>query len=104
MPSFGGEEFPRQREELARQGEEFGVRFKEDIEMLDGPVVCADDQPPLKPGEKEKEGKEKKFFFFKKKKKVRDTSESRLQIIICLSCVTVTLIMFQIHLLQSKTK
>ena len=52
-----------------RQPDDLGVRFKEDIEMLDGPVVCAEDQPPLKLDGKA--DKDKKFFFFKKKKKVR---------------------------------
>ena len=45
-----------------------GVTFKDDIEIDDGPVVCADDEPPIKP---EKAEKERRFFpFFKKKKKV----------------------------------
>lgn len=42
--------------------------FKDEIENDDGPVVCADDEPPLKP---EKQEKDRRFFpFFKKKKKV----------------------------------
>nr|KAG5704980.1 hypothetical protein BaRGS_022822 [Batillaria attramentaria] len=50
-----------------RQREIPGVTFKDDIELVDGPVVCADDEPPLKP---EKQEKERRFFpFFKKKKK-----------------------------------
>lgn len=44
------------------------VTFKDDIEIDDGPVVCADDEPQLK---SDKQEKDKGFFaFFKKKKKV----------------------------------
>ncbi|KAK7494529.1 hypothetical protein BaRGS_00014182, partial [Batillaria attramentaria] len=53
-----------------RQREIPGVTFKDDIELVDGPVVCADDEPPLKP---EKQEKERRFFpFFKKKKKEKE--------------------------------
>ncbi|PVD28549.1 hypothetical protein C0Q70_11137 [Pomacea canaliculata] len=52
-----------------------GVVFKDEIENDDGPVVCADDEPPLKP---EKQEKDRRFFpFFKKKKKDKDKEKEK---------------------------
>ncbi|GFO01697.1 ankyrin repeat domain-containing protein 6 [Plakobranchus ocellatus] len=57
------------------------VTFKDEIELVDGPMVCADDQPPLKqepPNTRpEKEKKAGFFFSFKKKKKDKDKEKEK---------------------------
>ncbi|KAK7108595.1 hypothetical protein V1264_016304 [Littorina saxatilis] len=51
-----------------------GVTFKDDIDIEDGPVVCPDDDMPMKPERQEKE--RGLFSFFKKKKKDKEKEKA----------------------------
>ncbi|GFR59259.1 ankyrin repeat domain-containing protein 6 [Elysia marginata] len=57
-----------------------GVTFKDEIEMVDGPVVCPDNQPPIKkeqPSSTRPEKEKKAGFFFSFKRKKKDKSKER---------------------------
>ncbi|KAK6171520.1 hypothetical protein SNE40_019694 [Patella caerulea] len=59
----------REREQIPGQ-----VAFKDEIEMIDGPIVVPEDHPPIKT---EKPEEKKRFFFFKRKKKDKDKDKEK---------------------------